>query len=896
MQKSGTFLLLLVQFFLTWNPNFAQLQNGIKLDDKRLTDEDRQVLADLEKIRQTLEKLGKENFLDEARNDAPPSEIRNDVPITPPPPTSPPLILEIQPSQPQPIPQDSFPPAPPLEPFQPPKPPPESFQPPPTPPPLEPFQPPKPPTEPLPPPPPPNEPPPNEPPPPPTEPPQPPPEQMKPNPLLQSQDPPLLQSPPPEPSPVQLQAPQAPGARTYEDFEKEEAIYAQTPAKPVEIRRKFLGHDQHVIAIASLARKMLFGQRHGLPPIDPKECPSQEPPICNAAEKYRRYDGACNNLKYPLWGAYLQPYERFINPEYEDGVYAPRGAKFDEKLGYLSRLPSPRAISKTLFKSKNETSGDHTHMLMMFGQFIDHDLTRATKQDFNCCDSAIMTKCRCFNIDLFEDDFFYRNHSRSCMEFTRSNIHCQRTKSWWEQFNGVTSFMDGSGIYGSNNNTAQKLRSGENGKLMTGKDLNNFLPTRKECGVLPDFPNQPDDFVAGDERVETHATLLSMHVLWMREHNRVASSLAQVLKDKLRNYDQKEFDELVFQESRKIVIAEFQNVAYREYFPNIFNDETLRKHHLTLEKESEYLPTINPTIRNEFSAAAFRYGHSQVQDVFKGTSQPWRLGKFYGDPIFAVRSNGDGYQREIEGACNQEALKVDRYITKELTRNLFNSKKFGNGSEGWGSDLGSINIQRGRDHGIPSYNTLRKFIGLTPINSMKEGPPEISSENWEDLAKVYKSPDEIDVYPAGLSETPLPGAILGPTMTFFVAEQFRMLKDGDRFFFTHTKGENARGLPENLQRMIFERKFSDIICGITTIEELQKIAFRKANEGNPLIKCKDPYRPKLDFEAIAQQIMLDKKKPEIPQGVMPQLPPARVIEEPKLEEEIDMPESFFLLH
>jgi hypothetical protein len=68
--------------------------------------------------------------------------------------------------------------------------------------------------------------------------------------------------------------------------------------------------------------------------------------------------------------------------------------------------------------------------------------------------------------------------------------------------------------------------------------------------------------------------------------------------------------------------------------------------------------------------------------VFKGANQPWRLGKFYGDPIFAIRSNGDGFQRELEGACQQESLRMDRYITKELTNNLFNSKKFENETQG----------------------------------------------------------------------------------------------------------------------------------------------------------------------------------------------------------------------
>jgi peroxidase len=71
--------------------------------------------------------------------------------------------------------------------------------------------------------------------------------------------------------------------------------------------------------------------------------------------------------------------------------------------------------------------------------------------------------------------------------------------------------------------------------------------------------------------------------------------------------------------------------------------------------------------------------------------------------------------------------------------------------------LGSLNIQRGRDHGIPSYNEIRKFLGLSPVSSMADRPEEISPENWDALAQVYKNPDEVDVYPAGLSETPIPG-------------------------------------------------------------------------------------------------------------------------------------------
>ena len=62
-----------------------------------------------------------------------------------------------------------------------------------------------------------------------------------------------------------------------------------------------------------------------------------------------------------------------------------------------------------------------------------------------------------------------------------------------------------------------------------------------------EFPNKEDDFMAGDERNQIHATLLSMHVMWMREHNRVAEKLKQYLNNRLEQLPPKERDELIFQ-------------------------------------------------------------------------------------------------------------------------------------------------------------------------------------------------------------------------------------------------------------------------------------------------------------------------------------------------------------
>ena len=78
--------------------------------------------------------------------------------------------------------------------------------------------------------------------------------------------------------------------------------------------------------------------------------------------------------------------------------------------------------------------------------------------------------------------------------------------------------------------------------------------------------------------------------------------------------------------------------------------------------------------------------------------------------------------------------------------------------EGMGFDLGSINIQRGRDHGLAGYNEARKAINLSPLTAADQPPAEISATNWESLSKAYGGKtDDIDLYPAGLAETPLQG-------------------------------------------------------------------------------------------------------------------------------------------
>ena len=60
------------------------------------------------------------------------------------------------------------------------------------------------------------------------------------------------------------------------------------------------------------------------------------------------------------------------------GRHDPRGTVYTDE-GYVSRLPSPRVISSNLMLGGNASDSIHSHALMQFGQFLDHDLSANSK-------------------------------------------------------------------------------------------------------------------------------------------------------------------------------------------------------------------------------------------------------------------------------------------------------------------------------------------------------------------------------------------------------------------------------------------------------------------------------------------------------------------------------------
>eukprot|EP00171_Calliarthron_tuberculosum_P014547 IDg14547t1 len=196
-------------------------------------------------------------------------------------------------------------------------------------------------------------------------------------------------------------------------------------------------------------------------------------------------------------------------------------------------------------------------------------------------------------------------------------------------------------------------------------------------------------FISGDDRVNENPNLTAMHLLFTREHNEVAKVVAREFPGMN--------DEDIYQLARHVVIAEFQAIVFHEFLPALFG----RK----LPAYSGYKEGTVAAISNSFSTVAFRVGHTLLNSTVtsisaSGAVNNRRLRDSFFNPD-AFRS--DTIEGLLRGMMSGFASEVDAGITGEVRNFLVNE------TSRMQLDLAALNIQRGRDHGVPRYNALRTF-------------------------------------------------------------------------------------------------------------------------------------------------------------------------------------------
>ncbi|HEY3207248.1 MAG TPA: peroxidase family protein [Gaiellaceae bacterium] len=565
----------------------------------------------------------------------------------------------------------------------------------------------------------------------------------------------------------------------------------------------------------------------------------------------RTLDGSGNNLRHPDWGEAGTPYSRVAPVDYADGI------------GEMAAGPPPRYISNRVFDDTGQNLFSENGVSQwgwVWGQFIDHDFGL---RDETPGESAAMAFNRDDPLESFNNDFGVLSFSRTPAA-PGTGVTTPR-----QQINTINSFIDASNVYGVSDSRLDWLRAGAAGDgnpannkpfLLMSRD--NYLP---RADARPTVTAPPVDLmgalaatpekavVAGDVRANENVALTATHTLFAREHNRIVAALS---RSRLSDQDK-------FQLARRVVGAEIEYITYNEFLPTIG---------VRLDRYRGYDPNVNPSLENEFATVGFR-AHSMIHGEFEptvpaGTYTADQLDRVFPAegiaverdedgtvtlviPLVAAFGNPDLLEQVGEGpileSLAERQYKNDEQIDNSLRSVLFQVPKPGatdpascgapvvSASCFAGvSDLGADDIQRGRDHGMPSYNDLRKAYGLAPAGSFAEmtgestdafpsdrkirardpiNDPDIldfvrledgegnvlqpgSDEAGEDavvgvrrttlaarLKAIYGNVDKVDAFVGMVSEPHVPGTELGPLQLAIWKRQFEALRDGDRFYY-----------------------------------------------------------------------------------------------------------------
>jgi len=467
--------------------------------------------------------------------------------------------------------------------------------------------------------------------------------------------------------------------------------------------------------------------------------------IAKVPSHLRAIDGSNNNRTNPAWGSADTELLRLTPSDYGDGLNSPAGAE----------RPSPRKISNVVVAQPKPMPNRKrvSDFVWQWGQFLDHDL------DLTPANSPVEE----FDIAVPRGDPFFDPTGTGDQTMSLDRSFYEVVDGVRQQVNAITAYVDASNVYGSDCPRANGLRALDGtGHMKTS--AGKLLPFNDQG-----FPNGPSPdpsfFLAGDVRANEQVGLTAMHTLFVREHNYWA--------DRFRRENPRLNDEELYQAARKIVAAEMQAITYNEFLPVLLGGNALAPYR-------GYKEDVNAGIANEFATASYRFGHSMISPRLLRLDQKGKpipeghlpLAQAFFNP---AEISATGIDPLLRGLASQVAQEVDVSIVDGLRNFLFGQPGSG------GFDLASLNIQRGRDHGLPSYNQVRVSLGLLPASRFEDvsSDPKVVSN----LAEVYASVDDIDLWVGGLAEDHVPEALVGRTIFTVLKNQFERLRDGDRFWY-----------------------------------------------------------------------------------------------------------------
>lgn len=472
------------------------------------------------------------------------------------------------------------------------------------------------------------------------------------------------------------------------------------------------------------------------------------------------------------------PLLRLLDARYSDGISTPVDGA------------DPVAIARTVFSQSGDLpdpKGLNT-LFVSWGQFIDHDLSLTPDASG----------------ELIPVTGLRGPVERSSFDASTGT----GTDNPRQQVNEITPELDASQVYGSTQERIDALREGTGGRLRVLDD------PASERGLMPETDgeamagdNDPTNpvFLSGDLRANENTGLTVVHTLMVRAHNDWA--------DRLAASNPALTDDALFDAARSIVEAITQKITYEEWLPKLIGDAV---------SGVSVAADATGQIATEFSAAAFRFGHTmvatQIASLAEDGSDTGSLS--VRDQFFNVDVFKDGRFADLlrgQAATNAQAL--DTQVVDDINFFLVLSTGLS------GVSLPAINIVRGRDHGLESYLNVRaQTVGdVDPVTIDQTDFSVITSDPGvqAQLAQVYDTIGDVDLWVGGLAEDKIGDTQMGATFTAIIADQFARTKMADPTF-----GVLDANVPADIAAEVATVTLADLITRLGDTETIQSDAFQ----------------------------------------------------------------------
>lgn len=307
--------------------------------------------------------------------------------------------------------------------------------------------------------------------------------------------------------------------------------------------------------------------------------------------EYRPIDGTLQNVCEQT-GKSFEAYGRIESPHYADCI-----SKYRTAVSH-NPLPAVRRVVNGIRSFKRELSPNAkipSFLAVMMGQYIAHDIGgRGNVELFkildNCCtDGALQPnlhpQCIYMPVPENDPDFGQFGSNMTCMNMARSGAR-NENPVLFDTKNIATAFIDQSNLYGNEQSVSESLKSGAGGQMITDSD--NVLPQTAD-----------GKWFLGDSRLNQTPQLAAIHSIMLREHNRIAKILQGI--------NPHWSDKRLFEETRRIAIAQFQHIVYEEFLPTFISPSILAL--MDIPDDNAGLGAIT---YNEFNGAILRILHGAV--------------------------------------------------------------------------------------------------------------------------------------------------------------------------------------------------------------------------------------------------------------------------------------------